>query len=82
MSEMIEMVMKAIDEASTYGEGPRWRQELPNLARAAIEAMREPTKEMLSAGEKTFGDSFAVDHTADLAEAWPAMIDTALGVHK
>jgi len=70
--EMIDRVMKAIDAASTYGEGPRWKQELPGLARAAIEAMREPTPAMSDAAAATPGQM-------SYADVWRSMIDAALG---
>lgn len=45
------------------------------LARATIEAMREPTKEMLEAGWEHTDDPCWRE---DVAEAWRAMIDAAL----
>lgn len=48
------------------------------IARAVIEAMREPTDEILRAGERSFPDSGTVDHTDDLRSAWRVMIDAAL----
>lgn len=84
MSEsMIDRVAKALakaDATSSYKE----------LARAAIEAMREPTDTMLVATEDVVSgyDDFAVgDGTIylsypgyydDAIEAWNAMIDAAL----
>tara|TARA_R100000479_G_scaffold176487_1_gene131331 strand:- start:24691 stop:24954 length:264 start_codon:yes stop_codon:yes gene_type:complete len=41
------------------------------LARAAIEAMREPTDVMVAAAYR--------DHIPDGADAWQAMIDAAMG---
>lgn len=65
MSVMIERVALAIDEcpewpAKTYRE---------RCARAAIKAMREPTHEMVRAGEEDGGHSIY---------RWEAMVDTAL----
>lgn len=75
---VIERVMEAIDKASTYGEGPRWRQELPLLARAAIEAIREPTDAMRDAYTEAADD---IDGPAAMhlqTVAYQAMIDSLL----
>lgn len=61
--DMIERVARKIcadggfdpDEAMPNG-GPRWKYYEPG-ARAAIEAMREPTHEMLLAGDKYLYDA-------------------------
>lgn len=50
-------------------------------ARAAIEAMREPTEAMVKAGERVVDDHF--DHWDPgrfhgIGEAWNAMVDAAL----
>ncbi len=75
MSEMIERVAKAISEChsgrdwrgmSEYGKD-WWREE----ARAAIEAMREPTEAMETAGQV---DPLPISTNA----SWKAMIDEAL----
>lgn len=69
MSEMVERVAKAIREAHVG----RPMYELVNtedLARAAIEAMREPTPDMVSEGD---------DYRAFSSRTtWQAMIDEAL----
>ena len=44
---------------------------LEDVARAAIEAMREPTQEMLRAG-------WAAAHDEDAGDCWRDMIDAAL----
>ena len=78
MGEMIERVARAITVAegddpdggtgSLLNEGEVWWQHRIPQARAAIEAMREPTKEIS-----------AMSYCADNAEnLWPAMIDAAL----
>lgn len=64
----------------------KWRSEIP-LARAAIEAMREPTEEMVGAGREVirrhFNDvvSYAEACTEAAAETHTAMIDAALAPH-
>ena len=68
MNEMIERVEVAIMHALTGGT-------MLDAARAAVEAMREPTDQMLDAG----GEAFA--HYTDKREStrlWRAMIDEAL----
>ncbi|RWK39219.1 hypothetical protein [Mesorhizobium sp.] len=83
MSGMIERVAKAIDEcpewpAKTYRE---------RMARAAIEAMREPTPEMVETGHANIAPwwSCAMQYTEDYANtrkaahsAFRGMIDAAL----
>jgi hypothetical protein len=79
MSEMIEIVAKAIEaEKQRGGMAGSWTNADENrrLAEAAIRAMREPTPEMVGA---------AVNHqlaqTLGLTqsrEVWYAMIDAAL----
>lgn len=80
MSEMIERVARAICRSGICGprehldeqENLNWRKfELE--ARAAIEAMREPTPDMLYAGAQTYqGITFSG------VPSWTAMIDAAL----
>jgi hypothetical protein len=71
-SEMIERVARAICRAE-YGPGDAgWENQIP-AARAAIEAMREPTGDMVEGLAVTF----------DLSEQavllfWRQMIDAAL----
>lgn len=67
---MIERVAKAIDAASQPAGKPDYKILMENCARAAIEAMREPTERMLAAGMKEEG--------VDLLSEWKAMIDDAL----
>jgi hypothetical protein len=78
---MIERVMKAID-TSCHCEGDRWKAELPVVARAAIEAMREPDGVMRARGQWTISDnltvSVCVENNRKAAEIWQAMIDAAL----
>lgn len=77
MSEMIERVARALfEDANGTSDGwentnqTRWHI----AARAAIEAMREPTPGMLQAGYTE------MDYHAEgwLRAAWPLMIDAAL----
>lgn len=67
---MIERVAKAISAAQTQTPD-MWQAFLPE-ARAAIEAMREPTEEMVWSHE--------VPHYGpdEAREAWRAMIDAAM----
>ncbi len=78
MSEMIERVAKA-------QAGARWdlfddehKDAARDLARAAIEAMREPTEEMKEAGSDFVYEAWG-DGKTIAREAWQANIDAALG---
>ena len=91
MSEMVERVARAICEADgvdpdkeicgmgvqlPIGElAPAWRARLKQ-ARAAIEAMREPTEAMTNQEGLHWGYSCHV--CGGLKEGWQAMIDDAL----
>ena len=88
MSEMVERVARAICLASDWGKAhpehvdktwPAWEPE----ARAAIEAMREPTIKMASQGLKEWQcatDTGDLDTDAhDMELIWKAMIQAALG---
>lgn len=88
MGEMIERVALAIADAMCPVEGYRGTSN-EALARAAIEAMREPTREMLGKGITAAEDvedwtrdsytSYRVDTASDMAlPVWQAMIDAAL----
>ncbi len=82
---MIDRVARAI-YAATGPEGsnathgnfdillPELQDDIRNWARAAIEAMREPTDEMDDAGEAMRDQC---DHLSAM-NAWHAMIDAAL----
>lgn len=73
MSEMVERVAKAIDRVSTAMNPHRTDQELLEAAaRAAIEAMREPTDEMLASLKEDWWDNETP------LTVWQAMIDGAL----
>jgi hypothetical protein len=67
--DMLEKVARAIAEAMEGG-GFLW----PDVAHAALEAMREPTEEMLIAGIES-RDSGA---GGTISEIWRAMIDAVL----
>lgn len=84
MSEMIEHVARAIGE-SLYGlcdprETPNTWAQAVSAARAAIEAMREPTEAMCQAGADAADDSgmYAQPTTGDFRRGYPAMIDAAM----
>jgi hypothetical protein len=66
MSEIMDRVAKAIRDTAFEGGGSR------EIARAVIEAMREPTEEMRDAATH-------VEGVAEyFGEVWRAMIDEAL----
>lgn len=72
MNEMIDQVAQAMagkEEWAMVDEQDRngWRE----IARAAIEAMREPTLQMIFQGEDAGANSAPID-------VWKAMIDEAL----
>lgn len=74
MNEMLQKVGGAIliADLEWTPKSPMSREE--TLARAAIEAMREPTKSMIAAGAKGSGED-----SDDVAlGAWEGMIDSAL----
>lgn len=79
--DMLERVAKAIWNDS-YPED-EWneidRRDYLGHARAAIEAMREPTKWMTRAAVR-YGDSAGYEHISewDAKIVWEAMIDAAL----
>lgn len=76
MSEMVERVATAIRKrALEYQIARLAATDATYLARAAIEEMREPTDEMLTAvnGNRLQYDEAVIEH-AD----WRAMIDAAL----
>ncbi len=61
-----------------FAEVPAWTKRV-KAARAAIEAMREPTDAMIEAGGNKFSWEHELDEQAQLRAAWPAAIDAALG---
>lgn len=75
--EMIERVADAVATASMMSPGgPHHidRESLLYMARAAIAAMRDPTKEMVVRGDDCCGVSCHGRRT------WQEMIDSALGL--
>lgn len=88
MSEMIERAVKAMDTAAdTYLDnhaGCIWEDiPLEVFARAAIEAMREPTEAMLapevvSRTEARLDGTYPVNYLLPIMDIWPQMIDAAL----
>lgn len=74
MSEMIERVARAIMSE----ENPDSLDQYSAMARAAIEAMREPTDEMKNCSEEVHW-GYSCHVCGGLKEGWQAMIDAALG---
>ncbi len=83
MNDMIERVAKAIHSkqynstTSPYGDPADQKTKWSKvLARAAIEAMREPTEEMLATAFKTYNAKHLI--ALSYKKPWRAMIDAAL----
>lgn len=76
MSDMVERVARAI---CLKLSGPEL-DECENAARAAIEAMREPTRAMFLAGRELAhsGDEDELMDRDSVKERWRVMIDAAL----
>lgn len=68
-NHMLELDEDGMGYSNDYDN--RWYDCRP-AARAAIEAMREPTKAMIEAGE------WRSDGECAVSDAWEEMIDTAL----
>ncbi len=96
MSDMIERVARALCIAT--GELPDtetpyhptvshiWEHYIPD-ARAAIEAMREPTETMYCAGDEEIlahlnSEKFIKGEDTPAVDCWKAMIDAALAEEK
>lgn len=78
---MIERVAQALGDAGVYDSvrgSERYEELLSEAARAAIEAMREPTWQMLDRASHLADDDTAVQASARTKEAWGLMIDAAL----
>lgn len=71
MSEMLQRVAAAIDPEAMASGNPNFRAIGIGKARAAIEAMREPTDAMLAAGE-----DFCTHN--GMAGCWQNMLEAAL----
>ncbi len=84
MSKMIDgvvMALAALDGMSPehfHDQKETFRIEYYRRARAAIEAMRNPTEAMVAAG-KALGDDYHYDSPA---KVWPAMIVALLAEGK
>lgn len=89
MSEMVERVARAICRQANIDDGyddglvfknsmdaGMWKNHI-DQARAAIEAMREPTREMGWAGLHTT-DALDQERTGVVSDVWQAMIAAAL----
>jgi hypothetical protein len=76
MSEMVKNVAQAIAHADSYGglehAHERTLLHYSTLARAAIEAMREPTEEMIAACD------INIPTEGMIIGVWTDMIDAAL----
>ena len=70
MSEMVERVARAMAERAGFSWEHCTQEQWKSDARAGIEAMREPTKEMVRAAEANAG--------APYTYAYRDMIDAAL----
>lgn len=85
MTSMIERVARAIDpcawDVMTHDDGcpdcRAAREQARGRARAAIEAMREPTEEMVRMGMTALPNSTPGRHQKT-GWVWDAMIDAAL----
>lgn len=86
---MIERVARAM-YADTNGRADKWREEEPltkdvyrSNARAAIEAMREPTEAMTFKGMYKFAEAYENSNPrgvgqCEIDQVWQAMIEAAL----
>lgn len=84
MTDMIERVARALYNREARGHGD-WSVDCPpgstferywlDSARAAIEAMREPTEAMYRAAETAIDP---LSSESAVGQYWPAMIDAAL----
>lgn len=77
MTEIVERVAEAIRYATSARglDSDMWRNDAEFIARAAIEAMREPTEAMLDAVDAGGRDYFG----GETAERYSKMIDAAVG---
>lgn len=85
-SEMVERVKAVLRDKTDwtidgkFGEAEA-EESLTEAARAAIEAMREPTEEMADAGSsclETYDPAEKCPSARDMENGWKAMIDAAL----
>lgn len=88
--DMIEKVARAIYASSAFHDnldsinprfdslGDEWRAVMFASARAAIEAMREPTEAMNAAGHVCLPHGGYMPHEREAGYVWEAMISAAL----
>ena len=85
-TEMMERVAMGIwhARAKHFGEAPkpfvkdeRWELCL-SYARAAFEAARKPTADIVAASDSPFPSYYSGFNKDDAAEVWTAMVDKAL----
>lgn len=87
--DMVEKVARAIVGAMYHPQpdmsgdiwkavSPRHRRDATDAARAAIEAMREPTEAMKDAGSYFDHDGDGGISAYEAADVWSGMIDAAL----
>jgi hypothetical protein len=70
---MVERVARALEALCEHDGEP-----VQEMARAAIAAMREPTREMIIAGERVAPAAEGYSMPDDIPDTWRAMIDAAL----
>ena len=95
MTEMVERAAQAMYESIGGGQGiyAAWleneesgKENYRRMARAAIEAMREPSDDMLRQVERQYDGTDSYEMWCDLGfdestiNAWQAMIDSALSL--
>lgn len=78
MSEMVERVARAL-AYHNYNTEDVWESHISD-ARATIQAMREPTEEMISASYED-GATWSDMARGYVADEWRRMIDAALKDH-
>lgn len=80
MSDMVEKVARAVcialgHEPEEWAYSERVRERCRRIARAAMQAMREPTKAMLQAGRLNDSEDGASGNPESI---WQAMVNAAL----
>lgn len=85
MTSMIERVAIALNDSRIFSDGewgdlaPGRQSQLRMQARAALEALREPTLEMRRAGEQALRKvALTGDRTELPRDIWQAMVDSIL----
>lgn len=83
-AEMVERVARAISEAIKYQDGlahyayEQRKDDMDAVARAAIEAMREPTDSMTKAGAIRDAELEWLEGMRAVPQVFQAMIDASL----